>query len=101
MTTRSTSEKQKTEAATTSSVQTASKTGGQQGSSGPQALASSQTESNQRPFSGFWYWGTEMERLGQWPGISDILKERALEGGSQHVRTTHANRIHTPSVLRR
>ena len=80
MTTRSTSEKQKTEAATTSSVQ---------------------TESNQRPFSGFWYWGTEMERLGQWPGISDILKERALEGGSQHVRTTHANRIHTPSVLRR
>jgi hypothetical protein len=42
-----------------------------------------------------------MERLGQWPGLSEILKERALEGGSQHVRTTHTNRIHTPSILRR
>ena len=82
MTTRSTSEKQKTEAATTSSGQTESQA--------------------KLEFSGFWFWESEMERLGQWPGLSELLKERTLEGGNNnHGRTTHTYRIHTPSVLRR
>ena len=78
----STSEKQKTEAATSSS---------------------SKTE-NKLEFSGFWYWTSEMERLGQWPGLSEAFAKRVLEhsrGNNSHARTTEASRNHTPSVLRR
>jgi len=59
---------------------------------GPKALA----------FSGFWFWESEMERLGQWPGLSELFQQRMLEGGNNsHARTTHTGRNHTPSVLRR
>lgn len=77
----STSEKQKTEAATSSSSKTVSES-----------------------FSGFWYWTSEMERLGQWPGLSEAFAKRVLEhsrGNNSHARTTEAHRNHTPSVLRR
>jgi hypothetical protein len=44
-----------------------------------------------------------MERLGQWPGLSEAFAKRVLEsrGNTSHARTTDANHKHTPSVLRR
>ena len=71
----STSENQKTETLTSSSVET--------------------------KFGGFWYWASEMERLGQWPGLSEAFKERSLEGSNNHASHSQTRPHHTPSVLRR
>lgn len=69
------SEKQQTETVTSSSVET--------------------------KFGGFWYWKPEMERLGQWPGLSQQFEERTLEGSQSHASHSTTRHHHTPSVLRR
>ncbi len=52
-------------------------------------------------FGGFWYWSSEMERLGQWPGLSEEFEQRTLEGSQSHASHSTTSHHHTPSVLRR
>lgn len=67
------------------------------------ATSSSSKIESKLEFSGFWLWESEMERLGQWPGLSEAFEQRVLEsrGNNNHARSTQANSQHTPSVLRR